>query len=86
MDERTVKFLETVFEPFMILKNEGVSGLWKYLQEQFTNLKEMVIDKIKEMVITQVIKAGIKWLIGLLNPAAALIKAAKAIYDIVMFF
>ena len=34
----------------------------------------------------EVIKAGITWLIGLLNPASAFIKACKAIYDIVMFF
>src|SRR4030095_2970100 len=30
--------------------------------------------------------AGITWLIGLLNPAAAFIKACKLIYDVVMFF
>jgi hypothetical protein len=34
----------------------------------------------------EVIKAGVVWLIGLLNPASAFIKACKAIYDIVMFF
>ncbi|WP_162917693.1 hypothetical protein [Dongia deserti] len=26
------------------------------------------------------------WLIGLLNPASAFVKACKAIYDIIMFF
>jgi hypothetical protein len=45
-----------------------------------------VIGQIKEMVITQVITAGIKWIIGLLNPASAFVKACMAIYDIVMFF
>ena len=33
----------------------------------------------------EVIKGGITWLLSLLNPAAAFIKACKAIYDIVMF-
>ena len=37
---------------------------------------------VKERIIV----AGITWLIGLLNPAAAFIKACKMIYDIVMFF
>ena len=37
------------------------------------------------MIIEKVIKAGITWLHGLLNPVAAFIKACKAIYDIVMF-
>ena len=46
----------------------------------------MVIGGIKNFIIDQVIKAGITWLIALLNPAAAFIKACKAIYDIIMFF
>ena len=37
-------------------------------------------------MITRIITAGITWLIGLLNPAAAFIKACKLIYDVVMFF
>jgi hypothetical protein len=47
----------------------------------------MVLGGIKEMVTTQVIQAGIQWLMGILGgPAGAFIKAAKAIYDIVMWF
>ena len=45
------------------------------------------MDAIKDMVVTEVVKAGIQWLIGLLGgPAGAFIKAAKAIYDIVIWF
>jgi len=47
----------------------------------------MVLDGIKEMLIGEVIEAGIKWLIGILGgPAGAFIKACMAIYDIVMWF
>ena len=45
----------------------------------------MVLGGIKTFIIEKVIKAGITWLIAFLNPAAAFIKACKAIYDIVMF-
>src|SRR6202011_6200544 len=45
-----------------------------------------VMTKIKEFIQEKVIIAGIMWLIGLLNPVAAFIKACKAIYDIVKFF
>jgi hypothetical protein len=38
------------------------------------------------MLMDQVIKAGIKWILSLLNPVAALFKAIKAIIDIVIFF
>ena len=46
----------------------------------------MILDAIKDFLIEKVIIAGITWIIGLLNPASAFIKACKAIYDIVMFF
>jgi hypothetical protein len=46
----------------------------------------MVLGAIKDFVITKIITAGITWLIGLLNPAAAFVKACKMIYDVIMFF
>jgi hypothetical protein len=86
LGEPVVKALEIGFDLFKIFMKDGVSGLWNYAKEKFSDLKEMIIEQIKSMLITQVIKAGIKWLMGLLNPVAAFIKAAMAIYDIVMFF
>jgi hypothetical protein len=46
----------------------------------------MVIDTIQTFVIENVIKAGVLWVVSLLNPASAFVKACKAIYDIIMFF
>jgi Domain of unknown function (DUF4157) len=86
LGEPVVKALETGFTIFQVLVKEGPAGLWEYAKAEFADLKEMVIDQIKEMLITQVIKAGIKWLMGLLSPVGAFIKAAMAIYDIVSFF
>jgi hypothetical protein len=61
--------------------------VWEKLVETLGNVKEMILEKVKDFVITKIITtAGITWLIGLLNPAAAFIKACKLIYDIVMFF
>ncbi len=45
-----------------------------------------MIGSIKDFVMTKVITAGVTWIISLLNPASAFIKACKAIYDVVMFF
>ncbi|WP_340105894.1 polymorphic toxin type 15 domain-containing protein [Rhodohalobacter sp. 8-1] len=84
--EPVVNALETGLELFQTLRNEGITGLWEYVKEQFTDLKETVIGAIKEMVITQVLQAGIKWMMGLLNPAGAFVKAAMLIIDIVKFF
>lgn len=78
--------LESSFEMFVILKNEGIAGLWKFLQDKIGDLKVMVIDTIETFVIENVIKAGVLWVVSLLNPASAFVKACKAIYDIIMFF
>ncbi|HKN52941.1 MAG TPA: hypothetical protein VJX66_10590 [Amycolatopsis sp.] len=84
--EPVLSKLEQTFEVVKILITEGVPGLWHWIVEKLGDLKEMVLGQIKEFVIEKIVKAGITWIIGLLNPAAAFIKACKAIYDIVMFF
>ncbi len=78
--------LEQTFEVVKILITEGVPGLWRWVVEKLGDLKELVLGQIKEFVIEKIVKAGITWIISMLNPAAAFIKACKAIYDIVMFF
>lgn len=78
--------LEKGFEVIRILVTEGIGGLWKWVLEKVGNIKEMIMGKIKEMVSIEIVKAGIVWLISLLNPASAFVKACKMIYDVVMFF
>ena len=85
LGERVVSYAEKAFEPFQILITQGPGGLWEYLKGQLSSMAEMVVDQVKDLMITQAIQAGIKWVMGLLSPAGALLKAAKAIYDIVMF-
>ncbi len=62
------------------------AGLWQKLMEKLGDIKEMILEQVKDFVVTRIITAGITWLIGLLNPAAAFIKACKLIYDVIMFF
>ena len=86
LGEPVVNGMEKAVEVFQIVKKDGVTGLWEYIKDQFTNLKEMVMDAIRDMIITKVIEAGIKWIMGLLSPAGAFVKAAMMIIDIVKFF
>lgn len=74
------------FEIFQILRNEGLAGAWEFIQEQFADLQDTIMGAVQQMLITQVIEAGIKWLLGLLTPAGAFVKAAMMIIDIVEFF
>ena len=85
--EKVISALETGFEIFMIVKDEGLVGLWEWIQEKIATLKDEVIEGIKEMIATEVVEAGIQWLISMLGgPAGAFIKAAKMIYDVIMWF
>lgn len=86
LGEPLVSRLEQVAEVFKILITQGPAGLWQYIKDKVGDLKSMIIDGIKSFVIEKVIVAGITWVVSLLNPASAFIKACKAIYDIVMFF
>ena len=84
--EPIVHALEMFAEPIIVLVREGPSGLWEWIKEKLTDLKSMLLDEIQGWLITNVIEAGITWIISLLNPASAFLKACKAIYDIVKFF
>lgn len=84
--EPVMKVLETGFEMVQIVRKEGVAGLWEHLKDQFADLKATIMDTIMEIIQTQVIQAGIKWIMGLLTPVGAFVKAAMAIIDVVKFF
>ncbi|PJJ67452.1 phage tail protein [Chryseobacterium geocarposphaerae] len=88
--EPVMKVLETASEKGLeivqVVRKEGAAGLWEYLKDQFADLKATVMDTIMDIVQTQVIQAGIKWVMGLLTPVGAFIKAAMAIIDVVKFF
>jgi hypothetical protein len=78
--------VEQGVEIFKTLATEGVGGLWKWIVDKLSDLKDTVMDAIQDFVVVKIVKAGITWLISALNPAAAFIKACKMIYDVVMFF
>jgi hypothetical protein len=84
--EKAMAAAEKGVEIFQVIASQGVAGLWNMLLEKLGDIKEMILEQVKDFVITKIITAGITWLIGLLNPAAAFIKACKLIYDVVMFF
>lgn len=84
--EKAMAAAEKGVEIFQVLTTQGVAGLWQMLLEKLGDIKDMILEQVKDFVITKIITAGITWLIGLLNPAAAFIKACKLIYDVIMFF
>jgi uncharacterized protein DUF4157 len=84
--EPIVKAMETAVEIFQILMTQGLGGVWTYIKDMLGNLTEMVMSGIRDWVATKVITAGITWLLSMLNPASAFVRACKMIIDVVMFF
>ena len=84
--QKAMDAAEKGVEIFQVIRSQGISGLWQMLVEKLGNIKEMILEQVQDFVKDKIITAGITWLIGLLNPAAAFIKACKLIYDVVMFF
>ena len=83
--EPVVEKMEQTVDVFKTLATKGIAGLWEWIKEKIGDFQDLVLGGIKDFIIERVIKGGITWLLSLLNPAAAFIKACKAIYDIVMF-
>jgi phage-related protein len=82
------KVFDVVEKGYALLKRiltEGPSALWEEIKNQLSNLKETVMGAIRNWLITTVIKEGIIWLLSLTNPASAIVKAVKLVFDLVMF-
>jgi hypothetical protein len=86
LGEKKVSRIEQSVEVFRVLASQGIAGMWQFVQDRIGDLNALVIEPIKNFVIEKVITAGIEWILSLLTPASAFIKAAKAIYEIVKFF
>ncbi|GAB3805285.1 phage tail protein [Micromonospora zhanjiangensis] len=67
------------------VRSEGLGGLWEELKEKVGDLKENLFGKISEYLIPTILMAGITWIISLLNPASAFVRAVKMIIDFVSF-
>lgn len=84
--EKAMGAIEKGVDIFQKIASGGIGAVWEMLMEKLGDIKNMIMEQIQDFVITKIITAGITWLISLLNPAAAFIKACKLIYDVVMFF
>ncbi|MFG3525230.1 hypothetical protein ACGF8B_00635 [Streptomyces sp. NPDC047917] len=67
------------------LAAEGPAGAIKEITEEAGDLKATILEKLTSYLIPTVIIAGITWIISLLNPASAFVRAVKGIIDIVTF-
>ncbi len=69
---------------FQRIRSGGLGALWDLIKEKLTDFKDMVWEAIKTFIKESVIKAALTFILSLLNPVAAFIKACMAIYQFIM--
>ena len=86
LGEKVVKIAETSFDIIKTLITEGPMGLWEMIKAKAAEIKQQVMEGIRNWVIVQVVKQAVIKLVSFLNPAGAILQAIIAIYNVVMFF
>jgi len=84
--EKIVSVIEKSVGFVKELITKGPIALWAKIKESLSNLKQMIFDQVKSWLITTIIKKAMFKLATMFNPVGALIQAAIAIYNTVMFF
>lgn len=81
-----VEKLEKGGKLFKMLLVDGPSALIKHAKNKIVAMKNQVVNDIKKMVSKEIIFAGITFVLGMLTPVGAFIKACKGIYTLIKFF
>ncbi|MFC5155012.1 HPC2 multi-domain protein [Streptomyces amakusaensis] len=83
--ERAVAVAETAVPLVAEVRKRGVAGMWEDLKTRVGDLRRNLLDNIIGYVTPAIVTAGITWILSLLNPASAFVRAVKLIIDIVTF-
>ncbi len=84
--ERAVAVAEKTVDIIRRVRAEGPIALWHMIKEKAAEIKAKIIAKVRDWVIVQVVKKAVAKIAMMLNPVGAIVQAAIAIYDLVMFF
>ena len=85
LGEKRLSYLERAVHFFIILKEKGLSGIWKQIKGFVGSLKKMLFEGVRNLLITKVVTAAIGKLVTMLNLAGLVAQGIAAIYNIVMF-
>lgn len=78
--------LEKTAGILVTLIKDGPAAAWEQIKAELTDLKDQLISQVVEMVTSEVVKAAVKKLVMMLNPAGAFVQAIIAIYNTITFF
>ncbi len=73
-----------ILNMFKILNEKGLTGLWEFIKEEFSDLKEMLIENVKTFVVETITRKAVEFLLSLLIPGAGFIRAAQLLIKFVI--
>ncbi|MFC5154785.1 hypothetical protein [Streptomyces amakusaensis] len=83
--EEAVAAAEAAVPAVAEVRRRGVAALWDDVRNRVGDLRKDLLDKVLAYVTPTIVTAGIRWILSLLNPASAFVRAVKLIVDIVTF-
>ncbi|MFV2118768.1 hypothetical protein ACE14D_10085, partial [Streptomyces sp. Act-28] len=83
--EPAVTAAETGVPLLADVRRRGVAAMWEDLRTRVGDLRKKLLDDVIAYVTPTIVVAGITWVISLLNPASAFVRAVKLIIDFVRF-
>lgn len=84
--EPVLTALEKTASILVTLVTQGPAAAWQQIKAELTELKDQLIGQVTQMIQIEVVKAAVKKLVSMINPAGAVIQAIIAIYNTVTFF
>jgi hypothetical protein len=84
--ERNMAILEKIWGYVVVLVREGPIGLWEHIKDDLSSLWDQALEAVKGWAVTRIVQSAVAKLVSMFNPAGAIIQAAIAIYNAVMFF
>lgn len=86
LGEKVVSGVEKTVDIVKKIITEGPMALWEMIKAKAAEIKQQVMEGIRNWAIVELVKQGIIKLISFLNPAGAIVQAILAIYNTIMFF
>ncbi len=86
LGEKAVSAAEKTLAIVKKLVTEGPMALWEEIKAKAAEIKQQVMEGIRNWAIVELVKQGVIKLLSFLNPAGAIVQAILAIYNTIMFF
>ncbi len=84
--EPVLQGLEKTAAVLVTLVTDGPAAAWEQIKTELNELKDQLIGQVTSMIQLEVVKAAVKKLVMMINPAGAVVQAIQAVWTTVTFF